>query len=80
VPQARPCADRTLLLPETAEIAADELKLEGEQLEELAKLGEIRAAAVKDFLVAYKLDPARLVLCEPEHVEGEGASRVEITI
>ena len=73
-------ADRTLLLPETAEIAVDELKLEGEQLEELAKLGEIRAAAVKDFLVAYKLDPARLVLCESEHVEGEGAARVEISI
>ena len=73
-------ADRKLLLPETVEITADELKLEAEQLEELAKLGEIRAAAVKDFLVAYKLDPARLVLCDSEHVEGEGAARVEISI
>jgi len=73
-------ADRKLLLPETAEIASDELKLEGEQLEQLAKLGEIRAAAVKDFLVAYKLDPARLVLCEPEHAEGEGLAGVEISI
>jgi len=73
-------ADRKLLLPETAEIAADELELESEQLEQLANLGEIRAAAVKDFLVTQKLDPARLVLCAPEHVESEGAARVEITI
>ena len=73
-------AGRTLLLPETAEIAADELKLEGGQLEQLAKLGEIRADSVKDFLVAYKLNPTRRVLCEPEHVEGEGAARVEISI
>jgi len=73
-------ADRKLLLPETVEITADELKLEAEQLEELAKLGEIRTAAVKDFLIAYKLDPARLVLCDSEHVEGEGAARVEISI
>ena len=73
-------ADRKLLLPETAEIAADELKLDADQLEQLAKLGEIRAAAVKDFLIAYELDPARLVLCDSEHIEGESSARVEITI
>ena len=73
-------ADRKLLLPETAEIATDELKLDAEQLEKLAKIGEIRAAAVKDFLVAYELDPARLVLCDSEHVEDDSSARVEITI
>lgn len=73
-------ADRKLLLPATAEIAAGELKLDADQLEKLAKLGEIRAAAVKDFLIAYELDPARLVLCDSEHIEGESPPRVEITI
>lgn len=73
-------ADRKLMLPETVDIAADELKLDADQLEKLAKLGEIRAAAVKDFLVAYELDPARLVLCDSEHIEAESLARVEITI
>jgi hypothetical protein len=72
--------DRKLLFPETAEIAADELKLDHEQLEQLQKLGEIRAVAVKDFLVADKIDPVRLVLCESEHSEGEVDARVEIKI
>jgi outer membrane protein OmpA-like peptidoglycan-associated protein len=73
-------ADRVLLLPETAEIAADELKLEDEQGAKLSELGEARAAAVKDLLVKAQIDAARLVLCASEHVEGEGLAGVEISI
>jgi hypothetical protein len=73
-------ADRKLQLPETAEIAINELKLDADQIEKLARLGDIRAAAVKDFLAAYELDPSRLVLCESTQVEDETLARVEITI
>lgn len=73
-------ADRLLLVPETAEIASDELKLEDEQLAKLAELGEARAAAVKGFLVNAQIDAARLVLCASDHVEGEGLAGVEISI
>ncbi|MDH3630580.1 MAG: DUF748 domain-containing protein [Gammaproteobacteria bacterium] len=72
--------DRVLLVPETAEIAADDLKLEDEQVAKLTELGETRAAAVKDLLVKAQIDAARLVLCASEHVEGEGLAGVEISI
>ncbi|MCP4984466.1 MAG: DUF748 domain-containing protein [Gammaproteobacteria bacterium] len=73
-------ADRKLLLPETVEITADELELDSDQLAQLAKLGETRAAATKDFLVSKQIDPTRLVLCASEHAEGESQARVEISI
>jgi len=73
-------ADRKLLLPETAEIASDQLKLEDEQMAKLAELGEARAAAVKEALVTGQIDAARLVLCASEHAEGEGLAGVEISI
>ena len=73
-------ADRMLLVPETAEIPSDELKLEDEQVAKLSELGEARAAAVKVFLVKDRIDAARLVLCASEHTEGEGLAGVEISI
>ncbi|MCP4877554.1 MAG: DUF748 domain-containing protein [Gammaproteobacteria bacterium] len=73
-------ADRKLLLPETAEITADELELDSDQLAQLARLGDAREAAIKDFLVSRQIDPARLVLCAPEHAEDESLARVEISI
>lgn len=72
--------DRKLLLPETAEIPLDELKLEEPQLAKLKVLGEARAVAIKNFLVDSQIDAARLVLCAPQHKEGEGPAGVEISI
>jgi len=73
-------ADRIALFAETAEVAADELELTGEQLAALAQLGEARASAVKDYLVAKQIDAARLVLCDSEHAEGAELSGIEISI
>ena len=72
--------DRLVILPDTATIAIDQLKLETEQLNILLELGEARAAAVKQYLVDQKIDASRLVLCTPEHIEGDGLSGVELSI
>jgi len=73
-------ADRKIALPETAEIALDQLKLEPEQVSKLVQLGESRADGVKQYLVEQKIEASRLVLCAPEHTEGEGLAGVEISI
>ena len=72
--------DRRLLLPETVEIAADELELNDEQIAILERLGESRRDRVEDYLVGKSIDPARLVACETEHKEGSGLAGVEISI
>lgn len=72
--------DRNLLLPNTAEIAADELELDEEQIAVLEKLGEARRDQVEDYLVSKKIDPARLISCDTEHREGTGLAGVEISI
>ncbi|MCP4391833.1 MAG: hypothetical protein GY802_26295 [Gammaproteobacteria bacterium] len=73
-------ADRNLLLPETAEIAVDELELNDEQIAVLEKLGEARRDQIEDYLVAKKVDPARLISCDTEHREGTKPGGVEISI
>ena len=73
-------ADRKATLPETAEIAIDQLNLTPEQISKLVELGELRGAGVKQFLVDQKIEASRLVLCTPEHAEGEGFAGVEISI
>ena len=72
--------DRKLALPETVEIPIEELTLVDEQMAVLETLGETRHDQVEDFLVARNVDPARLIACETEHVEGEGLAGVEISI
>ena len=73
-------ADRVSLIPDTAEIAADELELSDEQGKLLSDLGESRSSAVKQYLADRQIDAARLVLCNSKHVEGEGLSGTKISI
>jgi len=73
-------ADRKIVLPETAEIAIEELKLTPEQIHALVQIGESRATSVKQFLVEQKIEASRLIICAPEHSEGEGLAGVEISI
>jgi len=73
-------ADRKLLLPETAEIAIEELDLNDHQVSVLERLGKTRRDRVEDYLVSKNIDPARLVTCETEHREGTDLSGVEISI
>ena len=74
-------ADRQLLLPETAEITnPDELELNDEQRAGLTELANQRSANSKQLLVDAGIDATRLVLCEAEHIEGEGLAGVELSI
>ena len=73
-------ADRHIVLPETATVAIDQLKLQPEQTSQLIELGEARAKTVKQFLVDQNIEASRLILCTSEHTEGEGLSGVEISI
>jgi hypothetical protein len=72
--------DRKLMLPETTEIAIEELELNDDQVAVLEKLGETRRDQVEDYLVNKNIDPARLIICETEHRESTGLSGVEISI
>ena len=74
-------ADRWQLFPKSASIEAGEFVPDARQLDRLTQLGEARGLAVKNYLVSKDIDPSRLILCTPEHVEvvskaatGEGGS------
>ena len=73
-------ADRQALLPDTAGVSADELKLTAEQQSSLLALGENRSRNVKQYLVGRKIGASRLIICNAEHREGEGLSGVDISI
>ena len=72
--------DRLQLLPETAEVQADQLELSSDQQTALTNLGELRSNQVKDYLLDKQIDTERLVLCQPAHKEGEGLGGVQISI
>ncbi len=78
-------ADRQLLQPETADEVdetdkPDKLELTDEQRVGLTELANQRPTKSKQWLVDAGIDAARLVLCEAEHIEGEGLAGDELNI
>lgn len=73
-------ADREALLPDTARTGSDEVELKSSHRAALTELGEARFAAIENYLAGKQVDPARVVPCEPKHVEGEGLAGVEISV
>ena len=71
-------ADRLALLPDSAELSAEDVR--PGDMPEIGALGEARIAAVERYLAGKQIDPARLVPCASTHVEGEGLARIEISI
>jgi len=72
--------DRILVLPGTSKITAQDIKLDNEQLAKLDELSELRQATTRDYLAEKGIPRDRLLQCQPEHVEGEDLSGVDISI